>query len=79
MQFKLTKGHCTSLLIAEEFIDKNPVCLILGDNLFHGDKLGEKLIKSSLNNNDAVIFGYKVSDPQRYGVISFDNEKSYRY
>ncbi len=69
------KGIAQAFLIAEEFIDKNPVCLILGDNLFHGDKLGEKLTKSSLNNNDAVIFGYKVSDPQRYGVISFDKEK----
>ena len=69
------KGIAQAFLIAEEFIDKNPVCLILGDNLFHGDKLGEKLTKSSLNNNDAIIFGYKVSDPQRYGVISFDKEK----
>ena len=68
-------GIAQAFLIAEDFIDKNPVCLILGDNLFHGDKLGEKLTKSSLNNNDAIIFGYKVSDPQRYGVITFDQNK----
>ncbi len=70
---KKPEGIAQAFLIAEDFINNKPVCLILGDNLFHGDGLSSKLIKSSNNFKDATIFGYSVRDPERYGVISFDN------
>lgn len=70
---KEPNGIAQAFIIAEKFIDNNPVCLILGDNLFHGDGLSLTLKKSSKNYDDATIYGYRVRDPERYGVISFDN------
>ncbi len=67
------EGIAQAFIIGENFIENNPVCLILGDNLFHGDGLSSTLKKSSNNYNDATIYGYRVRDPERYGVISFDN------
>jgi len=64
------RGIAEAFLIGEEFINKKPVALILGDNLFHGEDLITKLRKCSKINNP-TIFAYQVHDPQRYGVIEF--------
>ena len=69
------KGLAEAFILGAEFIGSDPVCLILGDNIFYGDTLSEKLIHCiSISNNKATVFGYHVDDPQRYGVISFDTE-----
>ena len=66
------EGIAQAFLIAEEFIKDSNVTLILGDNLFHGDFLVNRLQKNYLLNEGASIFAYSVSDPQRYGVVEFD-------
>jgi len=66
-------GLAQAFLIGEKFIGKDPVCLILGDNIFYGHGLGEILLDLGTGMNDgAVVFGYYVNDPQRYGVVEFD-------
>lgn len=65
------RGLAEAFLIGESFISDDQVALILGDNIFHGSGLGRAL-KNSLDSNSARIFAYKVSDPQRYGVVAFD-------
>ena len=69
-------GLAQAFLLGEEFIDNEPACLILGDNIFHGSyfipKL-EKAIDDAQNNNKATVFGYWVKDPERYGVAEFDD------
>lgn len=66
------KGLAEAFIIGEKFIGGDEVCLILGDNIFFGTGLGHQL--SSIRNvNGAHIFGYQVSNPQDYGVISFDD------
>ena len=61
-----------ALLIGAGFIGDDPVCLILGDNIFHGQHFTEKLLRAAAQNSGATIFGYWVKDPQRFGVIDFD-------
>ena len=68
------EGIAQSLIIAEDFIDGDKVCLILGDNVFYGHSFPETLKKASRFDKGAVIFGYRVKDPQRYGVIEFDEQ-----
>jgi len=68
------EGIAQSLIIAEDFIDGDKVCLILGDNVFYGHSFPETLRKASRIDKGAVIFGYRVKDPQRYGVIEFDEQ-----
>ncbi|MFA4993322.1 MAG: glucose-1-phosphate thymidylyltransferase RfbA [Candidatus Omnitrophota bacterium] len=68
------KGIAQSFIIAEEFIGRDNVCLILGDNIFYGYNLSELLKKSARIKDGAVIFGYYVKDPQRYGVLEFDKK-----
>ena len=65
-------GIAQALILGEEFIGKEGVCLILGDNLFYGHGLPEQLRKAVTNNRGATVFGYYVSDPERYGVLVFD-------
>jgi len=67
------KGIAESFIIAEEFIARDAVCLILGDNIFYGHDLTELLKDAAGLKSGATIFGYYVKDPQRYGVIEFDN------
>ena len=70
-------GLAQALLIGEEFIAGDSVCLVLGDNIFHGAGLTEKLVGAvdrAENENRATIFGYRVDDPERYGVAEFDAE-----
>ena len=65
------EGLAQAFIIGEKFIDDNPVCLILGDNIFFGHGLPEQLKKAAAHPAGATIFGYYVRDPQRYGVVSF--------
>ncbi len=70
-------GLAQAFLIGENFIKNENVCLILGDNIFYGGNLRIKLQKTVSDvelNNDAVVFGYFVNDPERYGVVDFDNK-----
>ncbi len=66
------QGIAQAFLIAEEFIGRQRVALILGDNIFFGDKLGSVLSQAANHKKGATNFVYKVRDPQRYGVIGFD-------
>ena len=68
------KGIAQSFVIAEDFIGRDSVCLILGDNFFYGYNLSELLQQSARIKDGAVIFGYYVKDPQRYGVLEFDKK-----
>ena len=68
------EGIAQAFLIAEDFIDNSSVTLILGDNLFHGDFLVNRLKKNYLINEGATIFAYSVVDPERYGVVEFDSK-----
>jgi len=67
------EGLAQAFVIGREFIDNSHVCLILGDNIFYGHGLPEKLQKAGSKETGATIFGYWVKDPQRYGVVSFDD------
>ena len=70
-------GLAQAFLIGEEFIAGDSVCLVLGDNIFHGAGLAEKLtqaVERAENESRATIFGYRVDDPERYGVAEFDAE-----
>ncbi|MGE4546016.1 MAG: glucose-1-phosphate thymidylyltransferase RfbA [Pedobacter sp.] len=64
------KGIAQAFLVGEEFINGDPVCLILGDNIFYG-KMGLDAITSGFSDG-AMVFGYPVHDPERYGVVDFD-------
>ena len=68
------EGLAQALIIGEEFIDGQPSCLILGDNIFHGGGLQELLQRASEHEAGATVFGYWVKDPERYGVVEFDDE-----
>lgn len=67
------EGLAQAFLIAEDFISGNPSCLILGDNILYGHGLPD-LLRRSAENTGATIFGYRVDQPQRYGVIEFDSK-----
>ena len=69
------EGIAQAFLIGDSFIDGDPVALVLGDNLFHGDELVSKIVHASDIIEGATIFGYPVSDPERYGVIEFDSNR----
>ncbi len=68
-------GIAQALLIAEEFLNGSPMCLILGDNLFYGDDLTNKLRLANKSREGGTIFAYQVSDPSRYGIIDFDHHQ----
>jgi glucose-1-phosphate thymidylyltransferase len=65
-------GIAQAFLIGEEFIGGEPVCLVLGDNIFHGQGFPETLRQASELREGGLIFGYPVQDPERYGVVEFD-------
>ncbi len=68
-------GLAQAFIIGEKFIGKDPVCLVLGDNIFHGaglDKLLDEAVRAVKADNKATVFGYRVDDPERYGVAEFD-------
>ena len=66
------KGIAEAFLIGADFIGTDTVCLILGDNIFYGQGLAERLQHIARSMSGATVFGYYVGDPQRYGVVSFD-------
>jgi glucose-1-phosphate thymidylyltransferase len=66
------RGLAEAFLLRPEFFEGEPVCLILGDNIFFGTGLPEKLRKAAALNEGALVFAYPVRDPERYGVIEFD-------
>jgi glucose-1-phosphate thymidylyltransferase len=66
------EGLAQAFIIGESFIGGDTVCLILGDNIFFGHGLGERLQRATSLEKGAVVFGYYVKEPQRYGVLSFD-------
>ena len=72
-------GLAQAFILGKEFIGNDPVCLILGDNIFYGagmDKLLQKATDTVVKENKASIFGYYVQDPNRYGVAEFDKQKN---
>jgi glucose-1-phosphate thymidylyltransferase len=70
---EVPNGLAQAFVIGEEFIGNDSVALVLGDNIFYGSGFS-KLLQQSVDPNGAVIFAYSVSDPERYGVVHFDNE-----
>ncbi len=65
-------GLAQAFIIGEEFIGKDPVCLILGDNIFYGQNFSGNLRAAMSKEQGATVFGYHVSDPERFGVVEFD-------
>lgn len=65
-------GIAEAFLIGEEFIGQDPVSLILGDNIFYGNGLAQRLQRVAKQKQGATVFGYAVRDPERYGVVAFD-------
>ena len=68
-------GLAQAFLIGEKFIGNDSCCLILGDNIFFGHDFGKTLSKVSKISKGATVFGYYVNDPERYGVVEFDNNR----
>jgi glucose-1-phosphate thymidylyltransferase len=66
-------GLAQAFIIGEEFIGKDPCCMILGDNIFYGYKFSTVVEQASRLTEGAVVFGYYVNDPERYGVVEFDS------
>ena len=74
-----TKGIGNAFILGENFIGDEDVCLVLGDNIFYGHKLPLMLresVKEVKNNKKSVIFGYYVQDPERFGVVEFDDNQN---
>jgi glucose-1-phosphate thymidylyltransferase len=67
-------GLAQAFIIGEDFIGDDDVCLILGDNIFYGQGFGNKLEETVENLSGATVFGYRVSDPERFGVVEIDKE-----
>jgi glucose-1-phosphate thymidylyltransferase len=67
-------GLAQAFLIGESFLSGGPAALVLGDNIFHGDGLATKCRAAATRRAGATIFAHQVSEPERYGVVSFDNE-----
>ena len=68
------EGLAQAFLIGREFIDGEPVCMVLGDNIFYGHSLGNILTETAGIRDRAVVFGYYVTDPERYGVVEFNEQ-----
>ena len=72
------EGLAQAFIIAEDFIASDDVCMVLGDNIFHGNGFNELLVNAVLNvkqSKNATVFGYYVDDPNRYGVLGFDENR----
>jgi glucose-1-phosphate thymidylyltransferase len=67
-------GLAQAFLIGKEFVGNHPSALVLGDNIFYGHDLQQQLIKAANQDNGATVFAYHVHDPERYGVVSFDQQ-----
>jgi glucose-1-phosphate thymidylyltransferase len=69
------EGLAQAFLIGERFVAGGPVCLVLGDNVFFGHGLPDLLRRAAARTQGATVFGYRVSDPQRYGVVEFGEDR----
>lgn len=67
-------GLAQAFIIGEDFIGSDSVCMVLGDNIFYGQSFSKQLIKAAAKTHGATVFGYLVSDPERFGVVEFDAE-----
>jgi len=67
-------GLAQAFLIGADFVGRGPSCLVLGDNIFYGQNLSENLQRVSAQTSGATVFAYHVRDPQRYGVVTLDEE-----
>jgi glucose-1-phosphate thymidylyltransferase len=68
------EGLAQAFILGKDFIDGDPVCLVLGDNIFYGHGFKEVLRSAAQLQSGGLVFGYRVTDPQRYGVIEFDRD-----
>ncbi|GIW99733.1 MAG: glucose-1-phosphate thymidylyltransferase [Pirellulaceae bacterium] len=68
------EGLAQAFIIGREFVGNHPSCLILGDNIFYGHGLPQRLKAANERSTGATVFGYYVHDPQRYGVVAFDDQ-----
>ena len=68
------EGLAQAFIIGERFIGSNRVCLVLGDNIFYGNKIEDTLRNAVESEQGATVFGYYVNDPERYGVVVFDSD-----
>ncbi len=70
-------GLAQAFIIGEEFIGTDPVCLVLGDNIFYGQGFSPKLKEAAVRaTSKATVFGYQVKDPERFGVVEFDENRN---
>lgn len=69
------EGIAQAFLLAEDFLQGSPVCLILGDNLFYGHDIPIQLMTAAKKTTGATVFAYQVQDPERYGVVEFDSNQ----
>lgn len=69
-------GLAQAFIIGDKFIGEDNVCMILGDNIFYGYGLSNLLVEASKLEDGAIVFGYYVNDPKRYGVVEFDNNRN---
>lgn len=67
-------GLAQAFIIGEEFIGGEPVAMVLGDNIFHGQGLKKRLRAAAAKEKGATVFGYYVDDPERFGIVEFDNQ-----
>lgn len=67
-------GLAQAFIIGEKFLAGSPCCLILGDNIFYGQHFSDNLLSAMSQSSGATVFGYHVSDPERFGVVEFDSE-----
>jgi glucose-1-phosphate thymidylyltransferase len=68
-------GLAQAFILGEEFIGNDTICMILGDNIFYGHGFGDVLLETAKISKGACVFGYYVMDPERYGVVEFDNNR----
>lgn len=68
-------GLAQAFILGEKFIGNDTVCMILGDNIFYGHGFGDVLLETAKISKGACVFGYYVTDPERYGVVEFDNNR----
>jgi len=69
------EGLAQAFILGAEFTGEDPVCMILGDNIFYGHGFGDVLLKTAELKKGACVFGYYVTDPERYGVVEFDKNR----